>query len=605
MILELLVQDWQANGNQCLALTMDAMTVDVGITGPPPAIYRRALDRIADSLDKGTRNVLDLAAILGPRLNELSMYSLVDLSVGQTMNGLGELVNRCVLRDSGNGLEFVNDLVRSAAYMGVPSSLRRQLHSGIADRLVATQVSGGSVAGLEIAWHCIRAARTREATPYLLEGARVARAQGALHAAERGLSTALRHLQPPVRVDAVILLAEVLQEQGQWAPSLELLEEEVFLGSSDATDARRVLTTMAKANLFGVEPRVIKEELDYLVNLIGSSAPIEIRLLAARVAAFLVGDLRSSQLAEQVLAALTTLQSRSFTTDDLSRLALVKAILLFHRHDRRSSLEEIKIAARNIDAPNLASTTACHLQAGLGAINSLDGHYSEAVSFLLSAYRIALRLDNDTLRSQVAANLALAYGRLGEYRSQCFWASESISLAPLALTSFTQVLAAYCASLGLIMQGQADLGLQQLATIEQRMPGLLPKWARQAWALYSADLLHLAGKGVAARRAALHATVDQEFRLHAPGFAGPFARWVVRLAEQPDGLARAQSTLSPLETRLESFDALDRAEILAAICQLERRLGRQMRRTDELRRCIATLPEAVVTQLTRLGFAPV
>ena len=90
MILELLVQDWQANGSQCLALTMDAMTVDVGITGSAAALYRRALDRIADSLDKGTRNVLDLAAILGPPTERAFLYSLVDLSVGQTMNGLGD-----------------------------------------------------------------------------------------------------------------------------------------------------------------------------------------------------------------------------------------------------------------------------------------------------------------------------------------------------------------------------------------------------------------------------------------------------------------------------------------------------------------------------------
>ena len=74
MVIELLVQDWQSNGEQSLALSVDAMTEDLGIGKPPEAPYRKILERITRSLDSTTHNVMNLAAILGHRFNDFSMY---------------------------------------------------------------------------------------------------------------------------------------------------------------------------------------------------------------------------------------------------------------------------------------------------------------------------------------------------------------------------------------------------------------------------------------------------------------------------------------------------------------------------------------------------
>ncbi|HEX7336006.1 MAG TPA: AAA family ATPase, partial [Gemmatimonadales bacterium] len=82
MVLELLVQDWEASGEQSLALSVDAMTTDPGSGGPAAGVYRKILDRITRSLNPTTHNVLNLASLLGQRLNDPSMYGLVDLSVG-------------------------------------------------------------------------------------------------------------------------------------------------------------------------------------------------------------------------------------------------------------------------------------------------------------------------------------------------------------------------------------------------------------------------------------------------------------------------------------------------------------------------------------------
>ena len=137
MVLELLYQDWESHGNGSLALSVEDMTGDLGGASAIPEVYPKALERLVRSVDPCTQSVLNLASVLGRRLNDVSLYMIADLSVGQTMTGMAELVSRRVLRDGGKGLEFVNELVRTAAYLGVPSPLRRALHSHIADRLIA------------------------------------------------------------------------------------------------------------------------------------------------------------------------------------------------------------------------------------------------------------------------------------------------------------------------------------------------------------------------------------------------------------------------------------------------------------------------------------
>jgi predicted ATPase len=109
MVLEFLVQDWQESGDESAALSLDAMTTAPGCGGAGRVGFRDILPRITRSLEPTTYNVLNLAAVLGHRLNDMNMYTLVDLSLGQTMTGMAELVNRRVLRDGATGLEFVNE----------------------------------------------------------------------------------------------------------------------------------------------------------------------------------------------------------------------------------------------------------------------------------------------------------------------------------------------------------------------------------------------------------------------------------------------------------------------------------------------------------------
>lgn len=603
MVLELLLEDWRANGPHSLALALDAMTSEVPVGASASGIYDRVIGRLTHALDNHARNALSLAALLGRRLNDISMYSLVDLDTGATLAGMAELTGRRILRDTGRGLEFVNDLVRGTAYIGVPSSIRRTLHSGIADRFIKGGHGDVGTLGLEIAWHCIRAGRAEEAMSYLLRGAREARANGALHEAERGLSTALHHLRPPERDEAVTLLTQVLQEQGEWSQSLNLLGVESVDTGGSQIPIRKVLSLMARVNLYGLHLEEVKAELSHLEALVRGAEPTETRILAARVAAHLSGDLRSPSTAAKMLEAMNGLQDEHLTPDDAARVALVKAILLYQVSDRQSSVHEIERAARHIRTQNLASTTACQLQAGLGAIKCLDGQYNEGLDFLHNAYRIAARLDNDTLRRDVCANIALAHARLGNYEQEHRWAHESMSLGPATLTSYVQILACYCGAFACAMRGNVHDAVGMVTAMQRRMPGTLPPWAVQAWDLYAADVLYLSAREADARRLALRATLDQGHHLHASGFAGPFARWVAKLADHPERGVKATEVLGSMLVRLRSYDALDKAEILAAAALVDQRTGRIDRYTrSQLADALNALPNAISDQLRRLGF---
>ncbi|HET7599683.1 MAG TPA: AAA family ATPase, partial [Gemmatimonadales bacterium] len=127
MVLELLVKDWQTNDRRSLALALGAMTAELGGARVMDAAgsYEHIFARLCRSLDDTTQSVLNLAALLGRRLNTIEMYSLVDLGIGDTMTGLTRLTQLRVLRESGEGLEFINELVRACAYRSVPSPVRK------------------------------------------------------------------------------------------------------------------------------------------------------------------------------------------------------------------------------------------------------------------------------------------------------------------------------------------------------------------------------------------------------------------------------------------------------------------------------------------------
>jgi tetratricopeptide (TPR) repeat protein len=534
-------------------------------------------------------------------LNDLGMYVIVDLSAGQTVSSMAELVNRRVLRDGAQGLEFVNELVRGAVYFGVPPTLRRVLHGNIADRFIRQNAGGCEDLGLEIAWHCIRAGRDYEATPHLLTGARQAMRRGAVDAAERGLSTALPYLEGPERADAVILLADILQEQGRWLDSLDFLEAQSRNENVARSGWIAVLTLWAKAQLYSLSTEDTREGLLRLRATITENGPPSLRIAAARTAAMLVAETRDQSSARFVLDSLGSIPIGTLIAEDRSKLALAKAMLMYHLHDSASSLQEIEAETSSLGTAEPVTTTAARFQLGLGTMSCGEGNYSKALIYLENAHKIAGRLGNDPLRAVVAANLALAHGRLGHYQKQFTWAEENLSLKRGDFATYNELLAAYCAAAASISMGQPTRATEFLTTANARISGGLPNWALQAWNLYSADLYLLLGDREKAELAGLSATRGYNATLHARGFAGIFSRWTATLATTPHAMQSALEAIEKLAVHLNLYDALDRAEILASLLFLRRKAGKLIQELESLLYAqLKALPHAVTGEMRRL-----
>jgi DNA-binding SARP family transcriptional activator/type II secretory pathway predicted ATPase ExeA/tetratricopeptide (TPR) repeat protein len=600
MVLELLVQDWQANGDRSLALAVDGMTADFGTGCTPPAVYGQLLHKIKHSLNQTTNNVLNLAAILGPRLSDISMYTLADLSIAQTMTGMADLVSRRFVRDTGHGLEFVNELARTAVYLGVPSALRKVLHGHIADRFIEQEARGGKELGLEIAWHCIRAGRGEQATPYLLRGARDAIARGALHAAEYSLTTALPHLSGSARAEALLLLVEVLQEQGRWEESTYPLHDPILSPPHDLASVFSITADHYLAK-WPVE-KLIADGLT-LHHIVQAAPDSATRVRAVRAAAHLYADLRDEHLCTSLLRSAESLSIDDLPPQRIDELELTKAQLLYHIRQRGDSLSRIIRLVNRLALSGTINSMVANLYCGLGAIHCVAGKYSEAYHEFLKAYDVASRLGNDTLRGALSAQLALCCGRLGDYKEQLAWSNTAFATFGVSFAGYTEIQAAYYASFAHVMTGYPKNAVDTMSRLRARVPSSIPPWLRQASLLFEADILQLTGEVAGALVAAREGLDYQSLTLHSDSFAGLFSRWLAMTSSAPDERRAAGICLDSIVSNLDRHDALDQVEVLCACVHLEARSsfgGVEMRMV--LREKLAELPFPITDQLTRLGF---
>jgi tetratricopeptide (TPR) repeat protein len=602
MVLELLVQDWQQSGEQSLALSIDAMTEAPSSEAPTGLPYKQIMERITKSIDTTTHNVLNLASLLGQRLNDLGMYTVVDLSVGQTMSGMAELVARRVLRDGPQGLEFVNEMVRASAYMGVTASVRRVLHSKIADRFIQEHRIGNGDLGLEIAWHCTRAGRINEATPHLLRGARESIRAGIPYSAERGLSTALPHIEGSDRTEALLLLAEALQEQGNWIESLAVLDSlEGSPKEKYTSDLAFVLGTKARWRLGYCDPAELAELPARFLIFIESKPHRTNLLRAAGEAACILNGIHSNVAAPQLLERVVALDDGTLGRDDKIRLLLAQAMLSYNLRDCLTSLKCVNEGIALLQRENGASSLLAMLHLGEGTLLTAQGFYAPAIPALLRAYQTALRIDNQTIGVQASINLSLVLTRLGEYEEAIRWAGQALA-THMVDRGFPEVLqAAKSALISEAMLGRATLAD---AIIEEwsAKSTKLGSDISQAWRFYVADAYAMMGRNQQAVEQGWSAAHGENNESHMDFWVGPYARWVVRNSVKSGNYQYAHKVLNSLLLTINRYDAIDQAEVLNAKCWLASRLGLALPSdlADMLSR-LGSLPPAVGDQLRRMG----
>jgi tetratricopeptide (TPR) repeat protein len=595
MILELLIQDWKSHGEQALALSLDAMTVEFGTATGALSIYGRVFDRLFFALDQCTRQVLSVAAILGHRLNDLSLYSLADLGQGQVMAAMADLVRTRVLRDAGRGLEFVNEVVRAAAYLEVPSPVRRFLHSGIAEHLMDEERRGVPFLSLEIAWHATRAGNVATMPSFLFRGAHEAIAQGALDAAVRALGTALPQLAHDDQVAASLLLAEVLQEQGRWAESTRVLVDcPDALGSSMGT----VLSIFAEHRAIASDAESLARDLNQLSAKVQSDPCQRVRLKAANAAAQMVGDTRNQELARQLAYAAESIRREELPADERDQLDLCSAQLRYYAGQEEAVRSELTRLAASLHAKGAINSTLVRVHSGMGVICCRDGDYDLAEKEFHKAHVMAVRIGNEPQQVFLAANLALCSLRLGRLDDLEQWSSMA-SLAGYSL--FQRLQAAYYQATVLALRGSVAAALQVFAMLDGSMPNDVPTWLLQAWRLLHADILWLCGHQADAIEMARKGIGGATPGLLTPAFAGAYARWVALVAESQGDLRGARDILEVLVRRYDSFDAMDRAEITCARLVVVQGGIESANLQLTLTESLARLPSPVATQLRRLG----
>jgi DNA-binding SARP family transcriptional activator/tetratricopeptide (TPR) repeat protein/type II secretory pathway predicted ATPase ExeA len=605
MVLELLVKDWHVNRGESFALALEAMTEQ--FLGQPGfhTKYLAILSRLVASMDAPTRNILNLAALLGHRLDDLDMYTLLDLSASQCVAGLAQLTERRVLRDYAGRLEFVNELMRAHAYASIPPSLRKALHGAVADRLLIN-LDSLQLVGLEVAWHCTRAGRVEEATPHLLRGARHAISRGAPYEAEQALVTALPHLPTTEKAEATLLLAEVLQEQGRWQDSLDQLKSLTLEPTNTLRDEVLVLEALAKLNLSTSSAELSLERLPEIANVVQTCPVVGTRIRASKAIAYLLERLRDEGIPEVVVREMEALPIEGLAADSLAELCLAKAAL----HYRLGNVDRSRCyALQGLDVlrrQNSANLMTAQFLVGLGALDSRQGTYEAAVGHLSEALGMAQRLGNDTMTAIVVANLALCLARLGRFNELDSLLETRIEFRAAEVCGFHEIQIMYATALGYASRGQGKLACDTVSGAEVRFSAPLPAWMVRAWTLWKADVLMIAGK-----REEAHAVAEGVVSQLTPGkcpagFAGPYGRWIGVLGFEAGYTNGSDSVVRHLiRTGIERFDAMDQAEILCASRMIQMKTGRMGEENlAMLGTILRRLPAACTQQLVALGALP-
>jgi hypothetical protein len=216
---------------------------------------------------------------------------------------------------------------------------------------------------------------------------------------------------------------------------------------------------------------------------------------------------------------------------------------------------------------------------------------------------MASRLGVDSVSIGMVGNLSLSYGRLGLYDEQAAWATRGPRPWGAEFGGFVEVQLAYNLGLANGMRGRTQAIQGIINEVESRMGRALLPWLEQAWFLWKADLLLLAGDRDGAHTTVRGALVRLGWAPLATAFAGAFARWIAVESQAGDELLGARRLISHHREQLERFDALDRLEILCAASIIESRIGESAAAIDELVKLeIRRLPRGVPALLRRLGF---
>jgi tetratricopeptide (TPR) repeat protein len=274
-------------------------------------------------------------------------------------------------------------------------------------------------------------------------------------------------------------------------------------------------------------------------------------------------------------------------------------MLLYQAGELEASFEMARACLEELRHRGRVNSVTIQLQTGLGALRGRQGRYQEAIGHHLEALTMAQFVGNDTLASYIAANVAIAFGRLGRHEEQLKLAKENATTIKAEVEGFVDLQLAYSIAFAQGMLGRPVEARKAIAELDSRLNPNVPSWIMQPWLLWKADVLMISGYPTEAFQAAHKAIEDFDCELQANAFAGSFARWLAMTCTNTETAERALEKLRGLEENLEQFDQIDQVEILYANAQFshEDQLLRRPRIEEKAR----GLPPAAVSQIKALG----
>ena len=467
LALELLTKEWLAHGSSSLLSDLEALNTqpaaNIGIPRAIGAVFERQIRR----LDPPTRAALDLAAVLGRRLADLSLYEVVELSAAAAGEALSRLKEEGLLREVHGGLEFRNELIRAQAYYAVTGPARQHLHRRVGEVLDQQPDASRQAAKLEIAWHLLRGGDLSRAVSRAIEGAEAAISSGGFLEAEQILTVLVRE---PGREDDTrrlrLLLARALvgQSKAQAAePVLTLLGQGVGLSARDKALATRMQATVAY--LLNQEPGLgycnaadaallaARETGD--PELIGNAL-----FESARSGANAGDEGRVASAREQAQVAISQLAS-----EVPPMLCYSKAYCDFFFFELAAGASGLESAIRTWNARqdpaglSLGYTAYGTCKQGLGDFESACEAYHKALTF-------STRIGDDLRSAVIASNLCVAKLHQGDFSSAVKFGELAVSTAGRALSPRLVSIHLNLAE-SLFMNGQQDTALKSLSAAQE------------------------------------------------------------------------------------------------------------------------------------------
>jgi tetratricopeptide (TPR) repeat protein len=322
---------------------------------------------------------------------------------------------------------------------------------------------------------------------------------------------------------------------------------------------------------------------------------------AARVVAHFASVDRDSKAAEALFALVSEIVPDGLDEDAQGQLALTRGMLLWLAGNTPASYHVVQSTVDALRQKGTENIVAVQLLTGLGTLRMHQGEYQRALTHYFMASEMAARLGNDTQIAAILGNLAVCYGRLGDYNEQLRLSLSAPQPWGGEFGGFVEVQLTYCQALALVMLGRQDEAFQAMTRLDRRLQGVFPHWMTQAWLLWKADLLLCAGKEIEASLVAAKAVHGFGFKLQSPAFAGPFARWLGYFGRSETDRTRALQSIQTLLTRSGNYDALDEVEMMCAALSLKAAGGAQ---AEAFRSAISErlklLPTEVTSHLRRL-----